>query len=419
MISRVSKGRKVWEVIFYSLILPTFACLVWFCVWGGIGLRQSRQGMELEVLGETHFNNSGYFLAPGSKVCYDVPQENVVVNDEVVFTNYLLGVTPVCQFDPDKSSTASFNVLYSFSFPETFTGGGYGPVLSVFYISFLTLFFVTSMDSSSLIVDHIASNGSHSHHWIRRMFWAVTHGALATALLSSGGPSALRAVQAASVICGLPCVILLLFIMQCILLFCHAAERLKNNECYEFPDQPEFSMPVYGGIFNVVEFASTFGNVHKSRIELGIDVPTNAQVIEFVRGCLLPFVSLFQVLSVAYPTRSCVNAATAFMYGLCYIGWITMFSLSRSYPGLRPWACTSFFVCGAIMGKFRSIFRSKYNIHGNNIADFFTGLLLWPQVLAQMRLHCLALLREKANPDDAVPNTLNCDVEDSQSLSSS
>lgn len=419
MIARVSRGRKLWELIFYSFIAPTAACLVWFCIWGGIGLRQSRQAMELEILGKTYFNNSNAYLVPGSEVCYEVPQEDVVVDGEVVFTNYLPGVTPVCQFDSDESSTASFNVLFSFSFPESFPGSGYGPVLSVFYITFLTLFFVTSMDSSSLIVDHIASNGSHSHHWIRRMFWAVTHGALATALLSSGGSTALRAVQAASVICGLPCVILLLYIMQCVFLFCHAAEKLTNDECYEFPDQPEFSMPVYGGIFNIMEFASTFGNVHKSRIELGIDVPTSPQCIEFIRGLLVPFISMYQVLSFAYPTRLCVNAVAASVYGLCYIGWITMFSLSRSHPGLLAWASTSFFVCGALMGKIRSRFRSKYNIQGNNAADFLTGLILWPQVLAQMRLHCLALLRDKAKPDEALPNTLNCDVEDSQSLSSS
>lgn len=292
-------------------------------------------------------------------------------------------------------------------------------MLSVFYIAFLTVFFVTSMDSSSLIVDHIASNGSHSHHWIRRMFWAVTHGALATALLSSGGSTALKAVQAASVICGLPCVVLLLYIMQCVLLFCRSAEKLINDEGYEFPEQPEFSMPVYGGIFNVMEFASTFGNVHKSRIELGIDLPTRLQVTEFARGVVVPPLSLYQALSVAYPTRFLANSAAAFIYGMCYVGWIAMFSLSKSYPGLQAWACTSFFMCGAVMGKIRSSFRSKYNIQGNNAADFFTGLVLWPQVLAQMRLHCLALLRDKAKPDGPIPNSLNCDVEDCQSFSSS
>ena len=68
----------------------------------------------------------------------------------------------------------------------------------------LTIYFVTSSDSGSLIVDHLASNGHEDHHWAQRVFWAFTEGAVATALLVAGGSRALAALQAASIVFGLP-----------------------------------------------------------------------------------------------------------------------------------------------------------------------------------------------------------------------
>jgi BCCT, betaine/carnitine/choline family transporter len=420
LIARISRGRTLGELILHSLIIPIIVCLVWFSIWGGIGLRQSRQGMELEALGGTYFNNTGHFLAHESEFCYDVPQEDIVVNGEVIFTNHLPGITPVCQFDSTKAGTASFNVLHSFSFPESFTGGGYGPPLSVIYIIALTLFFVTSSDSGSLIVDHLSSNGCKSHHWIRRMFWAITQGALATALLSSGGNTALKAVQAASIVCGLPYVILLLFTVQCIHLLCRAADKLQNDEEYEFPDQPEFETPLYGGMFNIMEFLSSLGRVNKARVELGIHRPTTTHLKEFIKGVFVPFISLHQIISALHPTMSnSLNIIMVFTYAVSYYGWIAMFFTSWSYPSLEAWSVTFLVISGAILGKIRSNYRYKYNIRSNIVADFLAGLLLWPQALTQMRLFFVSLRQNKMD-DDELPKPWNAEISDSsQSLPSS
>jgi len=55
-----------------------------------------------------------------------------------------------------------------------------------------------------LIVDHLASNGHEDHHWLQRVVWAFTEGAVATALLVAGGSDALGALQAAAIVFGLP-----------------------------------------------------------------------------------------------------------------------------------------------------------------------------------------------------------------------
>jgi hypothetical protein len=206
------------EVIIYSLLIPVLYCILWFSVWGGVAIRQTRQGLELEVLGENYFNDSRYFLVPGSDFCYDVPQTTLYDPNNAstpVFQNFLPGVTPVCQFDETNAEAAAYNVLYSFSFPDTFAGEGLGPTMSVIFI----IYFATSSDSGSLIVNHLASDGRKKHHWVQRLFWAVTEGAVATALLTAGGSDALAAVQAGSGIAGLPFVFLICYLMQSIWVF--------------------------------------------------------------------------------------------------------------------------------------------------------------------------------------------------------
>lgn len=66
--------------------------------------------------------------------------------------------------------------MYSFSYPDAENFGGFGPFLSGLSIFTLAIYFVTSSDSGSLIVDILASNGSTEHHWIQRVFWALTEG---------------------------------------------------------------------------------------------------------------------------------------------------------------------------------------------------------------------------------------------------
>jgi hypothetical protein len=105
-IARVSYGRTIRSVIVYSYICPLVYTIIWFGVFGGVGMRQSRQADELVVLGKAYYNDSEHFLTDGSTYCYDVPQEDLVVQgekgDEVIFTNSLLGVTPVCSFNTGK-----------------------------------------------------------------------------------------------------------------------------------------------------------------------------------------------------------------------------------------------------------------------------------------------------------------------------
>jgi BCCT, betaine/carnitine/choline family transporter len=352
-------------------------------------MRQARQALELEKLGVAYYNNSATFLADGSDLCYEVPQHDIVLDGETVFTNRLPGVTPVCMFN--QSIRSAFHVLQSFRFPDTFRGKGMGPLLTVLYLLGCLVFHISMTDSASFMVDKFASNGRKNNHWSRRLLWACSSGALATKLLSLGGWTG---VDACVVVGVLPFIFLMCYLMQTITLFCQEAV-VAQYDCdtvdYRFPDQPEFAMPVYGGIFNVMEFIVSFGRVNIARVELGMHLPTKFQCVEFVKGLLIPFVSLHQVLESTYPENPKINATVVGCYTVFYVCWTVLLFVSQAHPGLAGLTMTIGIVTGSVLGLIRMGFRSKYNLRSNYLADWMTGTFLWPQVLAQMRLHCVTL----------------------------
>merc|ERR1712137_449139 len=96
---------------------------------------------------------------------------------------------------------------------------GFSDLLSIITLICLTLYFVTSSDSGSLVVDILSANGHPDPPVFQRIFWSFTEGATAIALLYSGinspNPQAtLRALQAASIICGLPYTFILFWVSQ-------------------------------------------------------------------------------------------------------------------------------------------------------------------------------------------------------------
>ena len=152
-IARVSKGRTVREFVLGVLLVPTLMTFFWISVFGGSAL-----GLEIET--------------PGLL-------SSVILED---------------------SSTSLFVFLKEFPLPALTS------FLGIFMVS---VFFVTSSDSGSLVIDSITSGGKLDAPVGQRILWALTEGAVAIALLIGGG---LRAMQAASVSTGI-LFLLVIFVM--------------------------------------------------------------------------------------------------------------------------------------------------------------------------------------------------------------
>lgn len=86
-------------------------------------------------------------------------------------------------------------------------------ITSCLAILLVVVFFVTSSDSGSLVIDMLSSGGNMDPPKIQRVFWALLEGVVAAVLLLAGGLSAL---QAAAISTGLPFTVVLMLMAVCL-----------------------------------------------------------------------------------------------------------------------------------------------------------------------------------------------------------
>ncbi|GGW24078.1 BCCT family transporter [Vreelandella hamiltonii] len=159
-IARVSRGRTVREFLIAVLLVPTLVTLVWMSAFGGTALFQAANGV-----GE---------LANG-------------ISDV---------------------SLAMFHMLEQLPLTS---------ITSTLAIILVLVFFITSSDSGSLVIDNITAGGKTDAPKGQRVFWATLEGVIAGVLLYGGGSTALSALQAGAVATGLPFTLVLL--LMCFSLF--------------------------------------------------------------------------------------------------------------------------------------------------------------------------------------------------------
>jgi BCCT family betaine/carnitine transporter len=152
-IARISRGRTVREFILAVLFVPTLLTSVWMATFGGMGLEQVQNGVGQLAIG---------------------------ISD---------------------SSLALFQMLENLPLAN---------ITSFLAIVLVLVFFITSSDSGSLVIDSITAGGKLDVPMQQRIFWASMEGVIAAVLLFGGGKDALGALQAAAITVGLPFTILLL-----------------------------------------------------------------------------------------------------------------------------------------------------------------------------------------------------------------
>ncbi|MGE4369233.1 MAG: BCCT family transporter [Burkholderiaceae bacterium] len=148
-IARVSRGRTVREFIISVLIVPSLACTLWMTVFGDTAI--------LQVV------KNSYTAAADA----ELPLQ--------IFA--MLEALPLAQ------------------------------ITSFLAIILVVVFFVTSSDSGSLVIDAISAGGKVDSPAPQRVFWCTFEGLVAIALILGGG---LVALQAMAVSTGFPFTIVLL-----------------------------------------------------------------------------------------------------------------------------------------------------------------------------------------------------------------
>ncbi|WP_196156965.1 BCCT family transporter [Reinekea sp. G2M2-21] len=161
-IARISKGRTVREFVTAVLLVPTAVTVIWMSVYGGIAIEQIQNGVG----------------ALGTDGLTSVPLAMFQMFDELPL----------------------------------------GTILSFIAVVLVLVFFITSSDSGSLVIDSITAGGKIDAPVPQRIFWASVEGAIAAALLWIGGTQAIEALQAGAISTGLPFTFVLLLMCVSLLM---------------------------------------------------------------------------------------------------------------------------------------------------------------------------------------------------------
>ncbi|MDN3452886.1 MULTISPECIES: BCCT family transporter [unclassified Psychrobacter] len=170
-IARISRGRTIREFTLGVLLIPMLILFFWFTTFGGVAVH-----MELAS----------------------------------VVSGISPGLVEAVQAD---TGSAIFKLVEYYPFAKPIT---------LMIVVMIMLWFVTSSDSASFVIDMLTAGGDTNPPKIQRLFWATTEGVIAAILLAAGGLSAL---QAAAIVAGLPFA-LVIFVMMYALLRGLSRDRL-------------------------------------------------------------------------------------------------------------------------------------------------------------------------------------------------
>ncbi|WP_176806909.1 BCCT family transporter [Alloyangia pacifica] len=149
-IARVSRGRTVREFLISVLLIPSLVCVIWMSIFGGAAISQVVQESYTAVQEA------------------DLPLQLFAMLDDMPLT----------------------------------------AITSFVGIVLVIVFFVTSSDSGSLVIDTITSGGKVDAPVPQRVFWCIFEGIVAVVLLLSAG--GLKSLQSMVISTGLPFTIVLL-----------------------------------------------------------------------------------------------------------------------------------------------------------------------------------------------------------------
>eukprot|EP00929_Paragymnodinium_shiwhaense_P015593 TRINITY_DN1236_c0_g2_i4.p1 TRINITY_DN1236_c0_g2~~TRINITY_DN1236_c0_g2_i4.p1 ORF type:complete len:857 (+),score=202.27 TRINITY_DN1236_c0_g2_i4:83-2572(+) len=375
-LARISRGRTIKNVLAYSLGVPLFYCFLWFGTFGGAAFRMHNQARFIQKAALEIHNNTNHWLhvsdgwrSASAGPCYDVPAKLVCSgancpsysNDPAAYTTNAQ-LTPVCLFSTGDSDGYWFDLMMHYH--------GIGLFLCGVSVVTIILYFVTSSDSGSLVVDLIAANGREAHV-IQRVFWALSEGAVAIVLMKAGGTSALKALRALSIIAGLPFTFVMCYM-------CTALWRALAAEMDPNPKLNSFVMPLYAGIFDYVECLFSCGKSPR---------PSTRTVVLFLQGLFVPFLPLFNALQGMNSAAFVQNAILAAGCAVTYYGFLAFeFASYGDEGGLSGIAFSCYVAFCIAVSYVRHVMRLRHNIAGNGVEDFFAAAFFFPQVLAQVAM---------------------------------
>ena len=331
-LAKISKGRTLGEFIMFTLILPVLYCVLWFGVFGGAGIR-----MQFEALYNNDDWDCGFSPTAGDVKSTRLEKSGFEAKHNQAYTVNLWCLDTEDIFFDMLGSYGSRQLSYALT--------GYSWIC-------LLLYFITSSDSGSFVIDILAANGDPDPPLFQRVLWAITEGAAATALLKGGGGDpdrGLKALQAVSVVSGLPFTIVLMYMSHAL----YIAVQEEVGDLDEF--RPNF---------------------RTSCLELTWKTASRLYAL-----IAFPFVYVWKILTKLDDDKTLVYTALAFL--IFYFG-VVLLLLAPMEANLRMIAGAFYMAFAAVVAYCRYSARKKLGIAtGDLMTDYCIAVLFYPLALAQ------------------------------------
>jgi choline/carnitine/betaine transport len=150
-IARISRGRTIRQFVVGVLVAPSLVSLVWFAIFGGLGIQQTIDGADL--------------LGAGGQ-------------EATLFAS--LAELPL------------------------------GQLTSILVMVLVAIFFVSGADAAAIVMGTLSHRGSLNPSKWTVVFWGVATGAAAAVMLSIGGEDALSGLQQITIIAALPFIVIMI-----------------------------------------------------------------------------------------------------------------------------------------------------------------------------------------------------------------
>jgi len=349
-IAKISRGRTLRQFILGTLTAPALYGFSWFTVFGGDAIMMERQAEQFNITGfdspayrkiSIH-GNSTEPCTRGTEKCQYFSRISNLTNERDAWSDMIIRHSPE-----------------------------FGPVLLGISLFAMTLYFITSSDSGSLVVDALCSNGRGDSPALQKIYWAATQGATATALVIVGMMSkegsmknVLEALQSTSIASGLPYTIMICFMCSSLWKACR----------YENGDEKYIRSRFFrSDLFNVFDVRYTrewqmifFRTLHALVYPVHfLRIPfkyaefssKTGKILLYCVGLLFYLVPIFLLLGCFFGSWALILA------GWWYLCFVILLSTSRHH------------------------LRTLKNLDGNFLEDFFACFCMYAIAVEQLDAH--------------------------------
>jgi len=347
----ISRGRTVRNVIVGGFFCPTLFAIIWFSVFGGLAIKMERMAeVALQVRPEVQYAS-------------------------VTCSEHYSGQTPITP-ESKKLAAAGYYMLscilpkddqiYFLMQPYTNISGFLAVVLWVG----LVIYFLTSSDSGSMTDDIISASGlvaSKIPIW-QKIFWCFTEGIVAISLVAASNGGALKTLQAASIIIGLPFTFLLCMMVPS----CYRAMKRELGEA---------------DIINSMRFNTQILDIFEGfKPNGGSPCSPMTHLACILQGLFVPALAVHKALTCTSPGSKMTAALYALVAQVLWLCWLALHivEVDKENTANIAWLCMVGVLL--IIAFARGEMRRKYNIWGSPLDDLFTTMCVYPIVCAQMQM---------------------------------